>query len=276
MQSLAYPKKRLGINRLALASVGLVLGLVLCLRSAGARIAAWAELKGEHFIVYYEGQSHTFAEKVLRESEFHYDEIADAMGYEKRSQFWLWKERCLVYLYRDREAFYSGTKQPEWSNGYSIPDKRSIVSYVGAREFFDSVLPHEMAHLIFREFIGLKNHEIPKWLDEGLAVAQEAKKRSHFDNVVRQMIKEKSWTPFREMNGGHSLKGVFSDEAVRFYAQAQSMVRFLLAFASAERFEGLCRDLRDGCSLDEALRKNYPKDFRTVEMFESKWAVSYA
>ncbi len=61
-------------------------------------------------------------------------------------------------------------------------------------------------------------------------------------------------------------------EAALFYAESQSMVRFLLAL-NPSRFAGFCRDLRDGVSLGEALGKNYPKDFPNIMAFEEKWAA---
>ena len=72
-----------------------------------------------------------------------------------------------------------------------------------------------------------------------------------------------------------SMQGRSAQEAAMFYAQAQSLVRFLLAQPESGRFLHFCRDLRDGVALEDALRKNFPKDFTSVEVFQEKWIDAF-
>lgn len=235
----------------------------------------WLELKGQHFIIYYQGSRREFSDLVLKQAEFYYDRVAHALGYSRRSDFWLWENRCLIYLYGTQDAFHAETKQATWSSGYAIPKKRTIVSYEGASQFLDSVLPHELAHLILRDFIGLQNGKVPLWLDEGLAMAQEEAKREYFDRLVSEMILQEKWIPIGIMSRIRSVKDLDQDQSAIFYAQAQSLVRFLLDFREPGRFVQLCRDVRDGHTLEKALAKNYPKDFPTLEAFENRWVKSH-
>jgi hypothetical protein len=232
----------------------------------------WKDVKGDHFIIYHQrGSDRKFPEQVLRKAESYYDDLADELGYSRRSDFWLWHNRCSIYLYPSKAAFQEITQQAPWSNGFAIPEKRTIVSYEGAEEFLDSLLPHELAHLIFRDFVGIQNQVIPLWLDEGLAMAQEQAKRPSFDQLVKRLISEKKWIPLDGLVQIKSMNGTSTQNAAVFYAQAQSLVRFLLKAGAPARFIQFCRDLRDGSSLEEGLRKNYPQEFPSIQEFEKEW-----
>ena len=145
---------------------------------------AWHETKGKHFIVYAQ-EGGSFSNSVLRKAEEHYQSITRYFGNLPKSDFWSWDNRCKIYIYRSRAEYVSQTGQPEWSGGFADVNSRSIVSFQNAPDFFDSILPHEMAHLVFREFVQLNNREVPRWLDEGFAIAQETNVRTASDETVR-------------------------------------------------------------------------------------------
>jgi hypothetical protein len=252
----------------------LVLLVATTLPKGALGASKWNEIKSDHFILYERGGERRFLDRLLQLAESYYDKMAEELGYSRRGGFWLWDNRCRIYLYESKEAYQNATRQPGWSSGYAIPERRIIVSYHGSEEFLDSTLPHEMAHLIFREFIGGRRH-IPLWLDEGVAMAQEEKRREEFDRVVQQTIREKSWIPLKSLNKIRTLKEMGTDEAALFYTQSQSLVRYLLASEGSEHFVQFCRDLRDGKTLEEAVRKNYSYDFRSTEELESKWVSKH-
>lgn len=243
------------------------------LAAAFAQPADWNELKSDHFILRYQGKDQVFPGRALRQAEASYDAVAQALGYSRRSEFWTWDNRCVVELYETKDAYQKQTAQANWSGGFAVPSQRKIVSYQGSNELIESILPHEIAHLVFNDFLGPGNRTAPLWLNEGLAMAQERSKQPVFDQLVGKMVGEKKWIPFHEISGIQSLKNAPPAEAGAFYAQAQSMVRFLVA-SGPSRFAGFSRDLRDESPLEEALRKNYPQDFPDAKNFEEKWLKS--
>jgi hypothetical protein len=248
--------------------------LALCLgasRRVDAQPIEWRELKGDHFILHQEGDSRSFGDRVLHQAEGYYDEIARALGYSRRGDFWLWEDRCNIYVYESRESFLKATKQPEWSSGFANLKRRMIVTYEDAPEFLNSLLPHELAHLIFRDFVGVETGEVPLWLDEGMAMAQEKAKREQMDQVVSALVAGESWLPLEKLSEIRKIKSYSPEQALAFYAQAQSIVRFLLETSEGGRFLGFCRNLRDGETLEEALRKNYPKEFTSIQALEHQW-----
>ena len=142
-----------------------------------AEAKSWQELKGDHFIVFFIGED-KFAEEVLDNAEVYYKRIAFKLGYDRYSDFWTWDKRVNIYIYRDHNAYLKFSGQPDWSHGMADYTNKQILSYIWGKNFIESLLPHEIAHLVFRDFVGFKG-EVPLWLDEG--VAQWAEK----ENVMR-------------------------------------------------------------------------------------------
>lgn len=247
-----------------------MMGWVLTMTQSAFAETVWHETKGNHFIV-YEREESSFSGEVLRSAENIYQTVTRYFGSLPASGFWTWDNRCKIYLYPTRDAYVFGTRQPAWSSGYANIAHRAIVSYAGAPSFFESVLPHEIGHLIFREFIQLKNKGVPRWLDEGFAISQEKSIRTTLDEVIRKAVKEDVAIPVSDLNRVGSWQNLPAERAQLFYAEAQSLTRFLLERYDSSRFVNFCRLLRDQASLEDALRRSYYQDFQTLEDFERKW-----
>lgn len=231
---------------------------------------SWQELKGEHFIIYHEKQDQAFASEVLRRSEYYYKDIASSLGYARYSNFWQWEKRVKVYVYPGKDAFLKATGQPAWSSGNANYITKQISGFSDSGEFLNSVLPHEIAHLIFRDFVGFAG-EVPLWLDEGVAQWHERPKRQAVDAYVKALYKEKKLMPLNKLMAFDVRRVSSDDEAKNFYIQAASLVGFLIEQFGADGFAHFCRQLRDGKGLDEALRFSYPAHVRSLKELEEKW-----
>ena len=136
-----------------------VLSLLLCfsvsllLGSKGSFAQDWKELKGDHFIIYYASED-KFPSEVLRKAESYYQQISSDLGYQRYSNFWQWENRVRIYVYPTREEFLTQTGQPNWSYGVANYTEKEIRSYLWSEGFMDALLPHEMTHLIFRDYVG--------------------------------------------------------------------------------------------------------------------------
>ncbi|MBU1084502.1 MAG: peptidase MA family metallohydrolase [Candidatus Omnitrophota bacterium] len=251
--------------------VTLILTLVLTFcASSFAETPVWEELKGDHFIVYYNGDN-TFPKDVLYRSEKYYKRIADDLGYSRYSNFWQWENRVKIYIYEKQSDFTNMGNYPAWSEGIADYYNKSIYTYKGSDNFVNDVLPHEITHLVFRDFVGLDNPNIPMWLDEGMAQWEEPYKRS----VIRLAVKEiYSAGKVMRLNDfmSFNINRVEDNDVVRsYYIQAMGLVEFMMSEYGTDRFVGFCRDLRDGKGLERALQSNYPTQMRSVGEMEDKW-----
>ena len=229
----------------------------------------WQESKSEHFIIYYTDDE-GFAKKVSRQSEIYYRNIASELGYQRYSEFWTWNKRVKIYIYPDRESFLKKTNQPEWSEGVANYTKKEISSYALSEDFLDALLPHEMTHLIFRDYVGFTG-EIPLWLDEGVAQWMEPRKRELVKSVIARFVDQGKLIPLRRMMTEDIRNNQDSAYVGSYYVHAVSMVSFLITKYSAARFTNFCRELRDGKSVEESLKFVYPTSIRSIEELEEKW-----
>ncbi len=216
------------------------------------------ELKGDHFIVYYPADE-GFAREVLREAEAYYHSIAGRLGYDRFDKFWTWDNRVKIYLFADREDFLTGTRAPGWSGGFANHKLKILAGYPEAENFLARVLPHEITHLMFRDFVGTRRG-IPLWLDEGVALAMESGRREEFDEIARRALRQKAWMPLDRLARVRSAASLGPETAAVFYAEAALAVDFLLSGYGRDKFTEFCRQLRDGKAVDEALRKVYGPD----------------
>ncbi|MDP3042450.1 MAG: hypothetical protein Q8N62_07030 [Candidatus Omnitrophota bacterium] len=259
---------------------------------AAGNAADWLEKKSEHFIVYF-NQDEKFAQAVLDGAEKDYRQIAYDLGYARYSEFWTWDKRVKIYIYPDRSSFLKATGQPAWSEGMADYKNKQIVSYVWGKNFIESLLPHEIAHLVFRDFVGFKG-EIPLWLDEGVAQWAEAAKRKEIKGLIQRYFQEdnlllvsdvmrlnienlkgKQGLLIRATRTKDNKGGVLFLSANNlveiYYLQSVSLVGYLIEKFGSNAFSGFCRELRDGKSVEEALKIAYPLRINNIQEFENGW-----
>jgi hypothetical protein len=251
----------------------------------------WQELKGEHFIIYF-SQGKDFAEQVLRKSEKNYERIAADLGYKRYSKFWTWANRVKIYIHPDSASYLNVSGQPEWSQGMADYENKAIHSYKESSDFLTSVLPHEMAHLIFRDFIGFES-EVPLWLDEGVAKWEEEIDKSRIKKEMKEFLDKRALLSIDDMmeldvrfvsetNQVHLYTNIIDDKpgflildaenlVNLYYLQATSLVGFLLEQYGGSTFTEFCRGLRDGKSLEEALSSAYTPNIHNAEELEDEW-----
>lgn len=231
----------------------------------------WQELKGEHFIVYFI-EDMNFARKTLNRAEDYYKQIADDLAYARHSNFWQWGNRVKIYIYPDGDsyrAFLEAHDLPRWSIGLANYRDKEIISFSHSEKFLDSILPHEMTHLIFRDYVGIKN--IPIWIDEGVAQWEEKDRRQFAKRKIKKLLETHSPIPIERLNKLNV--GAAKNTAIveLFYVEAVSLVNFLITEYGGERFIFFCRQLRDGKDMDEALKFAYPTFIRSTKELETKW-----
>ena len=252
----------------------------------------WQELKGEHFIAYFT-QEQRFAKEALDKAEGYYRRIASDLGYPRYKEFWLWDKRVKIYIYANHASYIKTTGQPEWSQGMADYKNKQIASFAGSRGFLESILPHEIAHLIFRDFVGFVG-EIPLWLDEGVAQWAEEAKRKDMKSMAKEFyekdgllsiedmmkldirnIKDKNLVhirPARTKKGDMAVLFLSPDNLITtYYLQSVSLVDFLIEKYGSDRFAEFCRQLRDGKTLAGALRFAYPTYIRSLKELEDRW-----
>ena len=228
----------------------------------------WQNYGSTHFIIYYKNAKDSSVSRIADKAEDYYETITDDLGF-RRDNFWVRINRAKIYLYDDAQSYHEQTKQPEWSGGAAIPNEKLIYSYDGADSFFNTVLPHEMAHIIFREAAGFNNYAIPSWLDEGAACFQEKIRRSGADAVVKQARRRGSFIKLEDLGKLNPLSMQDIQLVELFYAESLSVVNFLVEKYGKDNFSDFCRDLNKFNNLDKAIQHAY--DFNDLRELSDAW-----
>ena len=237
----------------------------------------WEEIKGKHFVVYfYPLRNREIADTVLRRAEDYYQKVGSQIGYTRYYNFWTWDERVRIVLFPDQQSFVERTGQPAWAGGYSVRDSylfqsRTIVTYYQESNFYDELLPHEISHLILRDFT---SNRIPIWFEEGVAQLHEKSKTQVAAQTMKALIKHRQYIPLAILMSWDIRKEQDSHKVQIFYMESLSIVEYLLKNYGSTAFGKLCHHLKDGKTFEEALRGTYTNNINTIEDLESKWITS--
>jgi hypothetical protein len=245
-----------------------LLAILISYRLSIARDDNWLITKSTHFIVYYKNAPEDFIKEVIEKSEDYYDKIAADLGF-MRFDFWLWDNRAKIYIHDNAADYHSATGQPEWSGGNAVPASKIIQTFPYAQGFFEKILPHEMGHIIFREFVGFNNPAIPLWLDEGVASYQEKLTYSMADAFVRKAIEKGNFITLEKLSNFNPQLTLSDNLTQLFYTESFSVVDFLIKEFGRDKFVSFCQDLRDKKDLVRAVAMNY--SFSNIQELDSAW-----
>ena len=127
-------------------------------------------------------------------------------------------------------------------------------------------MTHEMVHLLMDEAVDSPLARIPSWLNEGLAMYFESSSVGHETAVARAAYRG-ALLPLRSMG---SQPGRPSDVRL-FYAQAWSVVDFMVRAYGRERMAALLEALDDGGGIEGAVSTAYGM---SLDELERRW-LSY-
>jgi len=229
---------------------------------------SFKESKSTHFVIFYQNAGDDFVKTVLEKAEFYYDRIAEDLGF-RRFDFWLWDNRAKIYIYDDAKSYQAASGQPSWSGGAALLDYKIIQTFNLAGDFLDTILPHELGHIIFREFVGFNNPGIPLWLEEGVASYQEKSKYSQAGIFCRKAIAEGNFMDLKKLSSFYRVTSLDLELVNIFYAESFSIVDFLIKSFGRDKFVLFCQNLRDCENLEKAIRLTYP--FGSLEGLDKAW-----
>jgi len=226
-------------NLLAKIRVTLIYANLLAV--IGVSTSLWNTKKSEHFIVYSQDSSLSYIDELINKVESYYATITEELGFTRFQGFWTWDDRAKIYIFKNALEYQKATNQPKWSGAQANVITREVYTYKDMKDFFDIILPHELGHIIFREFIGFKRN-LPLWLDEGIVSYLEKDQKKERLEMVKILVKTRSFMPLDELWNVHRYNMVTPEF---FYAEATSVIDFLISTYGKERFVEFCRRLRD-------------------------------
>jgi len=239
----------------------LFLPLAVC-----AQNQEWQVYKSTHFFIFYKNAPEAEVNALMLKAEDYYNSIANEFGF-NRFNFWTWDNRAKIYLYDNQDDYRQATQSTEWSGGQVRIGAKLIQGFSGAPGFLNSMLPHELAHIIFIEMVGFNNPAVPLWLQEGVATYQQ-EDISAVKADLAGKIRGNDYLDLRALNS-FQLSNASTENVRLFYAESYSMVKYLIAEFGKDAFVNFCRLLRDNRNLMTALSRAY--SFKNLNEFEESW-----
>lgn len=184
---------------------------------------------------------------------------------------WANDQRVSIFLFKNQNTYRRMTGRPAWSGGASSVPKRKV--YIFESEELPGILAHELTHIYFDGFF-LDGANDPLWLSEGMATLVQVERGLSAPNWLRDnlaILESGGGVPMDEFTAAKTTSG-WPDEKVRlWYAQAFSLVRYLIRTQYRSSFYKFAVLLRDGRPTPEALYRAYGAPYTRMRALEIAW-----
>jgi hypothetical protein len=212
---------------------------------------------------WYEGDD-AFAERALRVGQDAIDQAASLLGVTQ-------VDPVDFFIYATEEALRGalGPGAREHVGGQANPAIRTLVGRIGPSEvestWIDTLVTHELTHMVFADATSNPYHQPPRWLNEGLAVYLSEGYGIGDRSQVADAAGSGSLIPLA------GLVGLFPTTYERFslaYAESVAAVSFFIDTYGKDKLVQLITSYRDGVTDDDAFLAATGSDFAA---FDAAW-----
>jgi hypothetical protein len=175
-----------------------------------------------------------------------------------------------IVVYGGKDEYLAKTRQPDWSGGVAYGNAIHVYENDAAR----GVIAHEIAHLVFKEFMGGADHSNLVWLNEGIAVHAEKAALPASADVYAARVKTLvrpsplSFTALATMPPGAGRTG---SAVEKWYAQAGSLATFMIRAGGNFNFYLFLRKLKEGLPVDSAVGEAFAGTWRDMTDVDAAW-----
>ncbi len=184
---------------------------------------------------------------------------------------WARDQKVSVFLFKNQDTYRRVTGRPPWSGGASSVPKRKVFLYESAE--LPGILAHELTHIYFDGFF-LEGTTDPLWLSEGMATLVQVERGLAAPNWLRENLRSLeggAGLPLESFMSVGTTSGWEDDKVRLWYAQAFSVVRYLIRTQYRSSFYKFASHLRDGRPAPEALYRAYGAPYTRVRALEIAW-----
>ena len=224
----------------------------------------WQELDGKVVRVHWYKGGQALGQKAVKIGDDAIAAAASLLGVTE-------SEPIDFFVYADQQPFYDalGPGTRENVGGQAHPDIRTLFALIAPDEidagWIESVVPHELTHVVFATAVDNPYHEPPHWLNEGLAVYLSDGYDAAYKATVEGAAADGTLMPL------DGLAGAFPTTKDRFflaYGESVSAVDRIVRVNGRDALVKLIRSYHDGVSDDEAFKAALGTD---VAGFEADW-----
>ena len=227
----------------------------------------WRTIQGPIVRLHWYTGDESFARRALDIGESAIEEASRLLGVAET-------EPIDFFIYDSEEALRDalGPGARENVAGQAHSDIRTMFGAIAAFEinsdWVDTLVTHELTHLVFDTATDNPYHQPPRWLNEGVAVYLSERYSPEWRLVVDQAVALDSLIP---LNG---LGGLFPTTREQFelaYGESVSAIDFFVETHSEQKLWELVTSYADGLSDDDAFRTATGAD---LAAFNAAWMAS--
>ena len=158
-------------------------------------------------------------------------------------------EQVKVYIYADTEAARAALAPVGriWADGYADPPLGlavvAVADDVGAAVNLGREIPHELTHILIYQATRDRFAQVPTWLNEGLAVMNQAEPDPGFSAALDAARQTGTWLRLSSLCGPLPADPA---QAQRTYAESESLVRYMRDTYGATGITALLAAYADG------------------------------
>jgi hypothetical protein len=212
----------------------------------------WQTLSNERLTLYWYRGDGDFGEALFRQANHTLDQIENEAGVRVTRPV-----KIFIYgSHRDLlEAVEVGAH--EWTGGQAFTEHGVIVINVSPNDldFGLIAVPHELTHIVIDQATDNPYGDIPRWLDEGLAVYMSGELDSPFRgyrSLVALYAKQNRLMTLQTLSSSFPADPELANQA---YAQSGLVVEFIIQNYGKEAMAKLLNIFAQGSLYDDALRE---------------------
>jgi len=219
-----------------------------------------------HFVFYFHSQDKQLMKSLIDDAEVLRGEVMKDLGFD-------FKEKTRVYLapsFRKYQEIQPGGEVPSWSAAVAYPSLNLIIIQSPRATKSKSidlrkVFKHEFTHIALGKAFS-KREEIPRWLNEGLAMYESREwDLSRVSTMTRAVLTD-SLIPLSEITHWFPFE---ADRAELAYSQSFYLISFLISEYGKDNFHRFLKEYSGGKGLKDVLREVYGIKW---EELEEKWS----
>lgn len=213
----------------------------------------WYKLNEGNVTIYWHRGTRSFARELMAAAQQALTRLTEDTG--------AYLEKPVkLYIYADAQDLREAMIHPqEWTGGVAFTRHGVIAIGIasGELDWGKRAVAHELAHLVNHQMTFNPYGDLPRWLDEGLAMYAEGPLKLEFEYFLDEAITEESLIPVRSLSSPFS---AYAGQSYLSYAQSYSLVEFLIDNYGQEKMLQLLNTFKRGIDYDTALEKVYGFD----------------
>ncbi len=170
------------------------------------------------------------------------------------------KRRVKLYVYASSQDLQGALIFPyEWTGGITLAPYGTIAIGISSSNLIwgKNATAHELCHLVIHQVTSNPYNDLPRWLDEGLAVYNEQTVDVSFSSALKRAVDSNDLVSVRSLSSPFSAN---AQVATLSYAESYSVVDFLISAYGQEEMLQLLDVFSKGSTYDGALKEVYGFD----------------